>query len=158
MPKVLADHSRLRTVVAALLLVMLALGGCGGGGGGELGQQEQRQLPLMVGDLIALCTKLPSEWHSAAYQRTRRTRLRQADALIAALGRHPDAKVRAHFIDADSGDTVSVSWTVKHLAAEQIAAFDAAHYCTRPGTPTSPEAARAALARIATIRRLANQP
>jgi hypothetical protein len=66
--------------------------------------------------------------------------------------------VRARFIEADSDETVFVSWTVRRLAAEQLADYDAAHYCTRPGTPTSRDAARVALSRIGALRRLVNQP
>lgn len=65
----------------------------------------------------------PSEWNSASHQRTR---IPQADELISAQRRRPHAKVRARFIDADAGDTVAVPWTVRHLAAEQLADYDAA--------------------------------
>lgn len=142
--------------VALLVVLALSAGGCGGGGdsGPRLHEDLQRELPLEVGELNELCTKLPSEWASAVYQRTRRRRLNQADALTRALRQHPDAVVDADFIDVDSGDTVHVDWTVTHLAQEQLRAYAAARYCTRPGTPTSRSAASAALKRIRTLKRL----
>lgn len=145
------------TFTASLLLagaLAITASGCGSHGSTQLAPAVQAQLPLDLGDLNDLCTKDVHSWRDPRFQRTRRLRLRQADALIIQLRSHPQAHIGARFTDADSGKHVIQHMTLLQLAREQLHEYDGAHYCERPDTATPKAAAALALERIAELRRL----
>jgi hypothetical protein len=135
-----------------LVAVAISNAGCGSGKSPSASADGPQGLPLELGALNQLCTKLPSQWHDPRYQRLRRIRLRQADALIMTLARAPNATVTATYEDSDTGKTVRAKMSVRRLAREQLRLYDAARYCERRATP--PGAANAGRERIASIKRM----
>jgi hypothetical protein len=150
-------HAATRPSTATALAIAVLISSCGGSDRGDmLPSPQQRALPLDEGALNQLCAKLPEQWRDPEYQSLRRLRLRQADALIRALRAHPNAKMRAHFTDADSGREITETLSVRDLAREDLHLYDGARYCSRPDSATPRAPARAGLVRIRLIRTLAS--
>jgi hypothetical protein len=116
------------------IAAVAAVSACGSGAT-TLSTRQQDRLPLEVGALNALCTDLPSEWESPAYQALRMRELRRAESLVQAVRDHPDNTVDAYFNDADSGRKVDQAMTVRELAHQQLEEYRIAGYCESSATP-----------------------
>jgi hypothetical protein len=128
-----------------LITLLVALTGCGD-------QGHEPQLPLLLGSINDLCTKLPSRWRDSTYQRVRNERVREVRTLIDAVRDSPQRLVTVRFTDADTGETRKVRWSLRQLAREQIREFDTAGYCHR-GLATPRDVRVQALALVAQLRR-----